>query len=204
MERSSVYIHPSANVSSQALIGDGTKIWHEAQVREGATIGTSCILGKGVYVDSGVRIGSNVKIQNRVSVYHGVTIDDGVFVGPHVCFTNDKLPRAITPDGRLKRDDDWIVGNTVVKRGASLGAHSVILPDVTIGEFAMVGCGSVVTRDVPGFGLVVGNPARLVGFVCPCGSSLKSRGTSDDPVAMVCPQCGAEQLIPASHYARLP
>jgi UDP-2-acetamido-3-amino-2,3-dideoxy-glucuronate N-acetyltransferase len=172
----SVKIHPTADVSPQAEIGDGTRIWHEAQVREGARIGRECILGKGVYIDFGVQIGDRVKIQNRASVYHGVTLEDGVFVGPHVVFANDRFPRAITPAGRLKGDADWEVSHTLVKYGASVGAGSIVLPGVTIGRYAMVGAGSVVTHDVPDYGIVFGNPARQWGFACVCGRALASAG----------------------------
>lgn len=184
-ERPNVRIHATADVSDEAVIGEGTSIWHECQVRERANIGTGCILGKGVYVDFDVRIGNNCKIQNRSSVYHGTTLADGVFVGPHVIFTNDKLPRAINPDGTRKSDDDWEVGPIAVGTGASLGAGSIILPGVTIGSFALVGSGAVVTRDVPNHGIVVGNPARLVGYACACGTRLLANGTKYD-----CPSCG--------------
>ncbi|MFL5734110.1 MAG: DapH/DapD/GlmU-related protein [Chloroflexia bacterium] len=185
-----IFIHPTANVSPRATIGEGTKIWHDAQVREGAVLGRNCILGKGVYVDFGVRIGDNVKLQNRASVYHGVTLENGVFVGPHVIFTNDKLPRAINPDGTLKSDDDWALGEILVKEGASLGAGAIIVAGVTVGRFAMVGSGAVVTRDVPDYGLVYGNPARLNGYVCPCGHRLaKVSGTEK---LWRCKVCGRE------------
>ena len=168
-----IYIHPTADVSPRATLGAGTKVWHQAQVREGAVLGRNCILGKGAYVDFGVQIGDNVKIQNRASVYHGVTLENGVFVGPHVIFTNDKLPRAINPDGSLKADDDWELGHIVVKEGASLGAGAIIVTNVTIGRFAMIGAGAVVTKDVPDYGLVYGNPARLVGYVCERGHKME-------------------------------
>src|SRR5215217_3679629 len=132
-----IYIHPTADVSPKAILGEGTRVWHEVQIREGAVLGRNCIVGKGVYIDFGVQIGDNVKIQNRSSVYHGTTLEDGVFVGPHVIFTNDKLPRAITPDGTLKSDDDWEVGPIRVCYGASLGAGAIILPGVTIGRWAL-------------------------------------------------------------------
>jgi len=184
-----VYIHPTADVSPKATLGPGTKVWHQAQVREGAVLGRNCILGKGAYVDSGVHIGDNVKIQNRASVYHGVTLEDGVFVGPHVIFTNDRLPRAINPDGSLKSDDDWELGLILVREGASLGAGSIVVAGVTIGRFAMVGAGAVVTKDVPDYGLVYGNPARLAGYVCSCGHKLAKEG---ERRPMKCPSCGRE------------
>jgi len=168
-----VRIHPTAEVSPRAEIGAGSAIWLQVQVREGARLGRNCIVGKGVYIDFDVQIGNNVKIQNGVSIYHGVTIEDGVFVGPHACLTNDKLPRAVTPDGSLKGADDWVVGPILVRQGAAIGARAVVLPGVTIGRWAMIGAGAVVTRDVPDYGLVWGNPARLQGFVCPCGERLQ-------------------------------
>src|SRR3954465_3450116 len=134
-----IYIHPSADVSPRATLGAGTKVWHQAQVREGAVLGGNCILGKGAYVDFDVKIGGNVKIQNRASVYHGVTLENGVFIGPHVIFTNDKLPRAINADGSLKSDDDWELGYITVNEGASIGAGAIIVSSVTIGRFSMIG-----------------------------------------------------------------
>lgn len=167
-----IRIHPTADVSPDAIIGEGTQIWHHVQVREGAHIGERCILGKGVYVDHHVYIGNRVKIQNYSSIYYGVTIEDGVFIGPHVVFTNDRYPRAITPEGALKGADDWVVTPTLVKEGASIGAGAVILPGVTIGRFAMVGAGAVVTRDVLDHAIVLGNPARQWDFACICGRPL--------------------------------
>jgi UDP-2-acetamido-3-amino-2,3-dideoxy-glucuronate N-acetyltransferase len=169
---SAFFVHPTADVSPEATVGPGTRIWHQTQVREGARLGTNCIVGKGAYIDFDVSIGDNVKIQNGVYVYHGVTVEDGVFLGPGVILTNDKLPRAINPDGSLKSDADWEVSPTLIERGASIGAGAVILPGVTVGEFAMVGAGSVVTRDVPAHGLAYGNPACLHGYVCRCGRVL--------------------------------
>lgn len=172
MNYTSTFIHPTADVSPQAVIGPGTRIWHQAQVRERACIGENCIIGKGAYIDLDVTIGDNVKIQNGVFVYHGVTVEDGVFLGPGVILTNDKLPRAINPDGSLKSDADWKVSLTLIRRGAAVGARTVILPGVTVGEFALIGAGAVVTRDVPPHGLGYGNPARLHGYVCRCGRPL--------------------------------
>ena len=171
-----VYIHPSALVEDGAHIGEHSKIWHQSQIRVGARIGESCVLGRGVFVDTNVVIGDLVKIQNYVSVYHGVTIEDGVFVGPHVVFTNDKIPRAIAPDGSPKSGTDWEIVPTLVRYGAAIGANAVLVCGVTVGRWAMVGAGAVVTRDVPDYGLVVGNPARLIGYVCPCGRRLRQVG----------------------------
>lgn len=161
-------------------------IWNQSQVREDVRIGKECILGKDVYIDFSVVIGDRVKIQNGVYVYHGVTIDSGVFIGPGVIFTNDKRPRAINPDGSLKGNDDWVVGKTLVCYGASIGAGAIILPDVTIGRFALVAAGAVVTRDVPDHGLVLGNPARLAGYACACATKLIETGDG----AYRCPACG--------------
>jgi len=205
----SIRIHPSADVASSASIGEGTSIWHQCQVREGAILGENCILGRGVFIDTQVQLGNNVKVQNYVSIYHGVRLEDGVFVGPHVCFTNDLRPRSINPDGSLKSADDWIVSETLIKSGASLGANSTIRCGVTIGSWAMVGSGSVVTHTVPDFGLVFGNPARLHGFVCRCGNQLRQALSDDqqdvDPnmVSMVCPNCHSEIQIPKSVYSQL-
>ena len=182
------FIHPTADVSDRAVVGPRTRIWHQAQVREGARIGARCIVGKGAYVDLDVTIGDNVKVQNGVYVYHGVTVEDGVFLGPGAILTNDKLPRAINPDGTLKSDADWEVSPTVIRRGASIGAGAVILPGVTVGEFAMVGAGAVVTGDVPAHGLVYGNPARLHGYVCRCGQRV-SQQDSHQWKCEVCNEC---------------
>lgn len=199
-----IKIHPTAEVSPEATIGDGTLIWHQCQVRPGVSIGSRCILGKGVYLDSEVRIGDNVKIQNYVSVFHGVAIEDGVFVGPHVCFTNDLNPRAINPDGSPKSAGDWQVTPTLVKMGASIGANSTIRCGVEIGRWAMVGAGSVVTRSVPDYGLVYGNPARLHGYVCPCGQKLDvlpGRVSVTGEAPMICPAC--QQQIDLANPALL-
>ncbi len=173
-------IHPTADVSSEAKIGDNVKIWHQAQVREGAVIGNNCILAKNIYVDEKVIIGSNCKIQNNSSLYHGAVLENGVFIGPHCVLTNDKIPRAIKLDSSLKNNADWEEGKILIKEGASLGARVVVLPNITIGQFAMVGAGSVVTKDVPDFGLVYGNPAKLQGYVCKCGRKLEKGKEAGD------------------------
>jgi UDP-2-acetamido-3-amino-2,3-dideoxy-glucuronate N-acetyltransferase len=162
-------IHPTADVSPQAEIGDGTRVWANVQIRERARIGRNCIIGRNCYIEFDVSIGDNVKIQNNSSLYVGLTIEDGVFIGPHVIFTNDKLPRAINPDGSLKSATDWHVGKTHVHYGAAIGAGAVIVTGVTIGRWAMVGSGAVVTKDVPDHALVVGNPAHVIGYVSATG-----------------------------------
>ena len=165
LARDPVFVHPTADVSPQATVGPGTRIWQQAQVREGAVIGKGCILGKGAYVDKDVRIGDHCKLQNGVSVFRGFTLESGVFLGPGVMLLNDKHPRAINPDGSLKTDGDWVASEGIVEYGAAIGGGAVVLPGIRIGRWAMVGAGAVVTRDVPERGIVVGNPARLRGFV---------------------------------------
>jgi UDP-2-acetamido-3-amino-2,3-dideoxy-glucuronate N-acetyltransferase len=181
----STYIHPTADVSADAVIGDGTKVWNEAQVRERARIGRECILGKGVYVENDVVVGDRCKIQNRASLFKGVTLEDGVFVGPHVIFANDIYPRAVNPDGSLKGDADWQVTPTLVRHGASIGAGAVVLPGVTVGPWALVAAGAVVTTDVPAHALVRGNPARIAGWACVCGRPLRATETN----MYVCATC---------------
>jgi UDP-2-acetamido-3-amino-2,3-dideoxy-glucuronate N-acetyltransferase len=215
-----VRVHPTAEVSPRATVGDGTRIWNGAQVREDARIGSGCILGKNVYVDFAVRIGDRCKIQNNASLFHGATLEDGVFVGPHACLTNDRLPRAITPHGALKGADDWEVGPILLRYGCAIGAGAIILPNVTVGRFALVGAGSVVTRSVPDHGLVVGNPACLIGFVCACGGRLRFDGHDVDEVIVQqkpnrievpvpgsrhghCERCGLATLLPEEAVAQL-
>jgi len=156
-------------VSLGASVGEGTRVWMGAQIREGARVGQRCTLGRNTYVDAGVTVGDDCKIENNASLFTGVTLEDRVFIGPHACLTNDRNPRATRPDGTLKGAADWTVDPIHVALGASIGAGSVVLPGVTIGRFALVGAGAVVTRDVAPHSLVLGNPARHVAFVCVCG-----------------------------------
>jgi UDP-2-acetamido-3-amino-2,3-dideoxy-glucuronate N-acetyltransferase len=199
----SFYIHPTAEVSNKSTIGYNTRIWHQAQVREGAKIGNECIIGKGAYVDFDVIIGDHCKLQNGVYVYHGAVLANGVFLGPGAMILNDKKPRAINPDGTLKTSTDWEVGPVHVGQGAGIGGGAMVLPGVTIGKWAMVGTGAVVTRDVPDYGLCLGNPARLVGFVCACGHRLAFKSEAEEGVILACSTCSEEVVIPRETYRQL-
>jgi len=159
------FIHETANVDRRAEIGEGSSIWINVQVREHARIGRDCIISKDVYIDHAVRIGDRCKIQNGVSIYHGVTIGEDVFVGPNVSFTNDRVPRAFNAH--------WEITPTHIEAGASLGANATIVCGVTIGEYAMVAAGSVVTRDVPPYTLVMGNPARPYARIDKAGNKVE-------------------------------
>ena len=181
-------MHPTADVSPDARIGAGTKIWHQAQVREGAVVGARCIVGKGAYVDKDVRIGDNCKLQNSVFVFHGFNLEDGVFLGPGAMLLNDKHPRAINPDGSPKSDADWEASEGLIAYGAAVGGGAVVLPGVRVGRMALVGAGAVVTKDVPDRGIVAGNPARLRGYACDCGQMLDGNR---------CPHCGREYELPS-------
>jgi UDP-2-acetamido-3-amino-2,3-dideoxy-glucuronate N-acetyltransferase len=167
------FVHPTAEVSPEATLGEGCRVWRQAHIREGAVVGPGSTIGAGVYVGAHVKLGRNCKIQNDALLYEGVTLEDGVFVGPQVCFTNDFLPRAVNPDLTLKSAEDWVLGETRVCAGASVGAGSLVITGVTIGRWALVGAGSLVARDVPEHGLVYGNPARLRGWVCFCARRLE-------------------------------
>ncbi|WP_447647060.1 DapH/DapD/GlmU-related protein [Nocardioides zeae] len=179
---------PGADVDPSAAIGAGTWIWHLAQVREGVRIGERCTLGRGAYVGPGVRIGDACKIQNHALVYEPAVLEDGVFVGPAVVLTNDLRPRAVMPDLRPQTGDDWEAVGVHLRRGASVGARAVCVAPVTIGRWAMVAAGAVVTRDVPDFALVAGVPARRIGWVGRSGCRLV--GTA--PGRYRCPATGAE------------
>ena len=187
-------IHPSADVSDDAKIGEGSAVWHLAQVREHAVLGENCIVGRGAYVGEGVVMGDNCKLQNYDLVYEPAVLGDGVFVGPAVVFTNDHYPRAITPEGKLKRGDDWEPVGVTVRDGASIGARSVCVAPVTIGRWALVAAGSVVVKDVPDFALVAGVPARRLRWVGQAGVPLEPDGdSSTDPDGVTywrCPQSG--------------
>lgn len=158
-------LHPSADVDETAEVGDRTLVWHLAQLREDTRVGADCVIGRGAYLGPGVLVGDRCKIQNHALVYEPAVLADGVFVGPAVVFTNDLNPRAVTPDGRLKGNDDWEMVGVTVEEGAAIGARSVCIAPVRIGAWAMVAAGAVVTKDVPPYALVAGVPARQVGWV---------------------------------------
>lgn len=190
------FIHPTAEVSTDATLGAGCRIWRQVHIREHAVIGAGSIIGAGVYVGEGVHLGRNCKIQNNALLYEGLTLEDGVFVGPQVCFTNDLLPRAVNPDLSLKAAADWELGKTRVRQGASVGAQSVVVTGVTVGQWALVGAGSVVTHDVPDHALVYGRPARIKGWVCTCARRLVVRQTQG-AIEGWCQACNLTVRLPA-------
>jgi UDP-2-acetamido-3-amino-2,3-dideoxy-glucuronate N-acetyltransferase len=170
-----ICIDSTAHVSEAAQIGEGTTIWINSQVRERANIGSNCNIGKDTYIDADVTIGNNVKIQNGVSLYRGVIVESDVFIGPYATFTNDFYPRSFS--------NDFIVEKTTVKTGASVGANATIVCGNTLGEYCMIGAGSVVTHDVEPYALVVGNPGKQIGWVCKCGKKLVNKN-------IICSFCG--------------
>ncbi|MCI6575051.1 MAG: acetyltransferase [Arcanobacterium sp.] len=166
----------TADVSDEAVIGDGSSVWHLAQVREHAVLGENCIVGRGAYIGEGVRMGKNCKVQNYALVYEPAAIADGVFIGPAVVLTNDHFPRAVNADGSIKSADDWEQVGVTIEQGAAIGARSVCVAPVTIGEWALVAAGSVVVKDVPPFALVAGVPAKQIGWVGYEGIKLEPAG----------------------------
>lgn len=169
-------VQPNADVADDADLGDGTRVWHLAQIREDAVLGANCTIGRGAYVGSGVRMGANCKVQNYALVYEPAVLEDGVFVGPAAVLTNDQFPRAVTPDGERKIPDDWERVGVTVRRGASIGAGAICVAPLTIGEWALIAAGAVVVDDVPAFALMAGVPARRVGWVGQGGWPLQSDG----------------------------
>ncbi len=179
MSERDYFVHESSYVDEGAVIGTGTKVWHFSHVMPGAVIGPRCNLGQNVVVMPGTRIGANVKIQNNVSIYEGVELEDDVFCGPSCVFTN-----VINPRSHVSRKHEYL--RTLVRRGASIGANATIVCGATIGDYAFIGAGAVVRGDVPAYALVVGVPARRIGWVCRCGVRLVVRGGAAD-----CADCGA-------------
>jgi len=186
------FIHESSYVDDGVEIGEGTKIWHFCHILSGSKIGKNCVLGQNVMVGPNVKIGNNVKIQNNVSVYEGVEIEDEVFCGPSCVFTNVINPRAF-----IERKHEF--KKTLVKRGATIGANATIVCGVTIGEYAFVGAGAVVTKDVPPYALVVGVPARQIGWVCKCGVRLEF---NENNIA-ICKSCGNKYKLEEGRIAQI-
>jgi UDP-2-acetamido-3-amino-2,3-dideoxy-glucuronate N-acetyltransferase len=179
------FVHESCYVDSPCEIGPGTKIWHFTHVMKNSKIGANCNIGQNVVVSPDVTIGNNVKIQNNVSVYTGCILEDDVFCGPSMVFTN-----VVNPRSHVIRRDEY--KTTLVRRGASLGANSTIVCGITIGQYAFIGAGSVVTRDVPPYALMYGNPARIRGWMCACGIKLPfANASGDGRESAVCPACSA-------------
>ena len=175
----------SADVADSAVLGEGTKVWHLAQVREDAVIGAGGIIGRGAYIGTGVEMGENCKVQNYALVYEPAKLGDGVFIGPGVILTNDTYPRAVNPDGSLKSADNWEAVGVTIKDGASIGARAVCVAPLTIGRWATVAAGAVVVKDVPDFALVAGVPARRLGWVGKAGVPLVEDGGQ-----WTCPETG--------------
>jgi acetyltransferase-like isoleucine patch superfamily enzyme len=169
-------IVPSADVDSSAQVGDGSSIWHLAQVRDGVVLGENCIIGRGAYIGSGVKIGKNSKIQNYALVYEPATLGEGVFIGPAAVLTNDQFPRAVNTDMTQKSGSDWQAVGVSIGDGASIGARAVCIAPVSIGKWALVAAGAVVTKDVPAFALVAGVPAKRIGWVGRAGVPLEKTG----------------------------
>jgi UDP-2-acetamido-3-amino-2,3-dideoxy-glucuronate N-acetyltransferase len=170
------FVADSAQVSTSAKLGEGTKVWDQAQVRENAELGANCIVGRGAYIGTGVRLGDNCKVQNLALVYEPAVLASGVFIGPAVVLTNDTYPRAVNPDGSLKSASDWEPVGVTIETGAAIGARAVCVAPVRIGAWATVAAGAVVTKDVPDFTLVAGVPARRIGWVGKAGAPLRQEG----------------------------
>jgi UDP-2-acetamido-3-amino-2,3-dideoxy-glucuronate N-acetyltransferase len=180
------FVHESSYVDEGAEIGAGTKIWHFCHVMTGAKIGSGCNIGQNVFIASDTVIGDNVKIQNNVSVYTGVILEDDVFLGPSMVFTN-----VINPRSHVNRRGDY--SQTLVKRGATIGANATIVCGITLGKYSFIGAGAVVTRDIPDYALAYGNPARIQGWMCACGIKLSFNPTPDSENS-ICKQCGKHYI----------
>jgi acetyltransferase-like isoleucine patch superfamily enzyme len=189
-------VHASADLESDVSVGPGSSVWSHAVLRSGASVGAECVIGRDAFIDEGVRVGDRVKVQNGALVYHGAIVGNGVFIGPGAILTNDRYPRAITATGDPAGADDWTVSPIDLADGCSIGAGAVVVAGLKVGRFATVGAGAIVTRDVPDYALVVGNPARRIGWVCACGAKLADESGADaspDPSSdanLGCARCG--------------
>ena len=190
MNNQNYYVHSTAEVSPKTTIGQNTKIWHLAQVREFSKIGKDCVISKNVYIDHQVTIGNNCRIQNNCSIYYGSHLKNNVFLGPNVILTNHHSPRAVNSQNKPISSNDWSVGNINVEEGASIGAGTVIVSPVNIGQYALIGAGSVVTKNIADFALAYGNPAKLHGYVCICTEKINISQKK-----FICPNCERKYQI---------
>jgi UDP-2-acetamido-3-amino-2,3-dideoxy-glucuronate N-acetyltransferase len=165
-----------ANVDTTASIGENSQVWDYTQIRENVVIGSSCVVGRNVYIGPGVSVGNNCKIQNNSSIYDPATIANGVFIGPNVTLTNDRHPRSVNPNGSIKSQNDWKIVGIDIQEGASIGAGSICVAPARIGKWSLIGAGSVITKDVPNYALMVGNPATQIGWVSKTGKRLVKNG----------------------------
>ena len=192
---SNIYVDNTAIIDNGVILGEGTKIWHFVHIMRDTTIGKNCIIADYVSVGRLVKIGDRVKIENQATIFEGVTIEDSVFIGPHVTFTNDLYPRSL--------NKDWKIIPTLVKQGSSIGAGAVIVCGVTIGEYAMIGAGSIVTNNIPSHALAYGNPAKIRGFVCKCGRKIELEKETKSLVYLFCPVCKEKIKIPLKDYTKI-
>lgn len=197
MSKNETFFHPTAQISPKAIIGVGTKIWQYCTIMDNTEIGLNCNIGQNVFVESGCTIGNNVKIKNNIALYTGVTLEDDTFIGPNVVFTN-----VINPRSFIERKNEF--RSTLVKKGASIGANVTVVCGHTIGEYALIGAGSVVTKDIPAYALAIGNPAKVVGYVCYCGEKLVFAESDLDEMAQAyCPVCSKKYKNEDGHIVAL-
>ena len=195
-----VQVAANAVIEEGATVGDGSVVWDHTQIRRGARVGAECVIGRNVFVDAGVVVGNRCKVQNNVLLYAPATLGDGVFLGPGAIITNDRNPRAVTPDGRIKRKDDWVAAGVRIDEGASVGAGAVVVAGVRVGSWSLVAAGAVVARDVPAYGLVAGVPARRIAWIGRTGVRLVGDGSK----RLLCPDTGAIFVEHGDHLEEVP